>query len=77
MLYDPEFREWRLFGAKILSLSVFKETDKIEMIADRFAAAEGRGAPLAEGLGADLAMTKICELRKVQDISSFLLHARI
>jgi hypothetical protein len=38
------------------------------MIPGRFAAAEGRGAPLAEGLGADYAMTKICELRKVHDI---------
>jgi hypothetical protein len=28
------------------------------MIIDRFAAAEGRGAPLAEGLGADYAITK-------------------
>jgi hypothetical protein len=36
-----------------------------------------RGAPLAEGLGADYAMTKICEQRKVHDISSFLLRARI
>jgi hypothetical protein len=72
-------------------LTVFKETDKIEMIAGRFAA--------AEGLGADLAMTKYAnyrrgmisrpffcmhgydvtsqELQNVHDISSFLLHARI
>jgi hypothetical protein len=34
------------------------------MIAGRFAAAEGRGAPLAEGLGADLAMTKYVNYRR-------------
>jgi hypothetical protein len=38
--------------------SVVKET---EMLPDRFAAAEGRGAPLAEGLGADYAITKTYE----------------
>jgi hypothetical protein len=48
------------------------------MIPGRFAAAEGREAPLAEGLGADYAMSEIYELQNVQkerDLTIFYLHA--
>jgi hypothetical protein len=72
--YDPE----RFFEKlKDQYFSVVKETEKIGMVTVRFAAAEGRGAPLAEGRGADYAITKTFEVRKLQEITSFLLRALI